>query len=166
MGRPLRVDSFAQILTEAREKVPDVAITTDIMVGFPGETDQEFVESLTFIEAMDFARAHVFVYSPRPGTAAIKLPEQIPIQVARERSRQIRSTVSKSGRAFRLRFLGKVLDVLWETLREDGRGRMTLSGLTDNYIRVCAEGREVDRNTLTPVLLQREIGESIYGVKI
>jgi threonylcarbamoyladenosine tRNA methylthiotransferase MtaB len=164
MGRPFQPDRYAQILRDARDAIPDLAVTTDIMVGFPGETDKEFSASLAFIEAMAFSRAHVFVYSPRPETAAMRMPEKVPVQVARERSQQVRSLTNRSGKAFRLRFLGRVMDVLWETHRENGQGQRNLSGLTDNYIRVFAEGKADNRNTLTPVLLQKEEGDSMYGI--
>jgi threonylcarbamoyladenosine tRNA methylthiotransferase MtaB len=163
MGRPIRSDEYTQIIFEARDTIPGLAVTTDIMVGFPGETEAEFRESLTFIEKMRFARAHVFIYSPRPGTAAIRLPNRVPIQTARNRSRAVRRIVGESGCAFRNEFIGTTMSVLWETTSELGPSECQLSGLTDNYIRVVAVGSESFVNKISLVRLHEMDGERIRG---
>jgi threonylcarbamoyladenosine tRNA methylthiotransferase MtaB len=163
MGRPIRSDEYAQIIFEARDTIPGLAVTTDIMVGFPGETEKEFQESFAFIEKMRFAGAHVFIYSPRPGTAAVHLPNHIPVQVARNRSHAVRKIVGESGCAFRSEFIGTDMSVLWETSGDPGPSGYELSGLTDNYIRVIAVGSKGLRNQVSLVRLQVMEGETVRG---
>ena len=163
MGRLIRSEDYARIITEAREAIPDLAITTDVMVGFPGETEGEFMESLAFIKAMRFARAHVFVYSPRPGTAAIQLPNRVPVQVARKRSRQVREAVALSGSIFRTKFVGKVMSVLWESADASSPKGWEISGLTDNYLRVTTFSDQNIQNSLVDAHIVGVDGEILYG---
>jgi threonylcarbamoyladenosine tRNA methylthiotransferase MtaB len=163
MGRPYQADHYAKTIAHARETIPNLAITTDIMVGFPGETEDEFEQNLAFIEAMDFADAHVFIYSPRPKTAAENLPHRVPIQVARQRSQKVRQLVRCSAHAYRNRFIGEILPVLWETAREQGSEGWELSGLTDNYLRVHAYGDISLLNVITGVRLTDVEGEVVRG---
>ncbi len=137
MGRRYTAAEFAVLVTAARAAIPDLAVTTDIIVGFPGETDAEFAENLAFVEAIGFARAHVFPYSARPGTVAAGLPGQVPSRIKAERAQAMRAVAAAGDRAFRQRFVGRTMAVLWETSRpgEDGP---VWSGLTDNYLRVQA----------------------------
>jgi threonylcarbamoyladenosine tRNA methylthiotransferase MtaB len=91
-----------------------VAVTTDVIVGFPGETDEEFAASLTTVEAADFAKIHVFPYSPRPGTTAEGMPEQVPPEKKKERMERMLATAGRAERAFRAAHLGTRQTVLWE----------------------------------------------------
>lgn len=163
MGRPYQADHYAKTMAHARETIPNLAITTDIMVGFPGETEDEFEQNLAFIEAMDFANAHVFIYSPRPKTAAENLPHRVPLQVARQRSQKVRQLVKCSALAYRNRFSGEILPVLWETAREQGSEGWELSGLTDNYLRVHAYGDISLLNEITGARLTDVEGEVVRG---
>jgi len=142
MGRPITTDSFAQLVEAARISIPDVAVTTDVLVGFPGEDEEAFRESYEFVRRMEFAKLHVFPYSPRPGTPATKLPRQVPRRVRDERARQMRELGAEQRRRFQRRFLNRELAVLWEKRWKDGRW----TGWTDNYIRVVASA-EGDRGT-------------------
>ena len=90
MARKTTPHSFPELVKAARSAIPGVAITTDVMVGFPGETEEEFAESLSFVEAMQFAGGHVFVYSARPGTAAARMPGQVPHNQRKARSSKMR----------------------------------------------------------------------------
>ena len=114
MGRKITPHSYAHLLQQARNAIPGVSITTDIITGFPGETEQEFVESASFIMDMDFARGHVFTYSARPGTAAAELPDQVPIKISKQRSAQIREILSNSSSKYLEKHIGHNLSVLWE----------------------------------------------------
>ena len=87
--------------------MPDAAISTDVMVGFPGETDELFEESRSFIEQLPFTYLHVFTYSSRPGTPSAAMPDQVPVKVARERNRILRELAADKNRAFREGFVGK-----------------------------------------------------------
>jgi threonylcarbamoyladenosine tRNA methylthiotransferase MtaB len=163
MGRPISTDSFANLVFEARETVSGLALTTDIMVGFPGETEKEFELSLAFIEKMKFAGAHVFMYSPRRGTPALQLPDHVPLQIARDRSRKVRNITGKSAQSFRTVFLGDILPVLWEKACPSEPNKWQLSGLTDNYIRVRSESREDLNNQISQVRLLELEGEKVRG---
>ena len=137
MARRCGRDDFAAIAEAARAAIPGLALTTDVIVGFPGETDDEFAESLAFVQKIGFARAHVFPYSLRPGTPAAGMPGQLPAPVKRERARAMRAVASASARDFRQRFVGQTLGVLWESSVPGDPGPVW-RGLTGNYLRVQA----------------------------
>lgn len=159
MGRPMRPAAYARLVERARAAIPDLALTTDVIVGFPGETEAEFRESLAFIRQMAFADAHVFTYSPRPGTPASRLPDPVHPAVARARNRIVRQTVAESAAAFRRRFLGQEAEVLWETMIELTPEGWRLSGWTDTYLRVQALGDPTWWNQVARVRLARLEGE-------
>jgi threonylcarbamoyladenosine tRNA methylthiotransferase MtaB len=142
MGRPILPSGYAQLVDLARQTIPSLAVTTDIIVGFPGETDEEFEESLAFIDAMSFTRAHVFSYSPRRGTPAFLLPRRIPKQIAQERNKIVRERVSGSSLTFKKEFLGKELTVLWEKASQLRNKAWEMKGLSDNYLQVRAVAEE------------------------
>jgi threonylcarbamoyladenosine tRNA methylthiotransferase MtaB len=136
MRRPYTAEGYLTLLDRVRAAVPGVAVTTDVIVGFPGETDEEFAASLATVEAAHFARIHVFPYSPRPGTAAAGMPDQVAPEAKKERMARMLAAADRAERAFRTAHLGTRQTVLWERPK-DGLGH----GLTDNYLRVlCPEG--------------------------
>jgi threonylcarbamoyladenosine tRNA methylthiotransferase MtaB len=164
MNRRYSTARYAELVAQARQAIPGLAVTTDMIAGFPGETEDEFRESASFVEEMAFARAHVFPYSERPGTPAATMPGQVDPRARQERAAQIRAIARRSGEAFRRQFLGETLAVLWETRRRDG----CWSGLTDNYIRVLAESAEdlsnqVRRARLTALAPNGAHGELVEG---
>ncbi len=163
MLRPMRPSDFAALVARARSLIPDLALTTDILVGFPGEREEEFAESLRFVEEMDFADAHIFTYSPRPGTLAERMPESIPPDVAKARRLAIESAVSRSRKRFLEAQLGKVAGVLLESASALGPDGWTLSGLTDNYVRVEANFDRVVWNEIRPVRLTGMRGGLVVG---
>jgi threonylcarbamoyladenosine tRNA methylthiotransferase MtaB len=132
------------------------------MVGFPGESHGEFQESYRFCEGMDFAGMHVFPYSARPGTAASEMPDRMPDGVKRERLQSMLSLAQQSARRFGRRFLGRTMNVLWESHSGEG----TWEGLTANYIRVSARSSEELCNRLLPVKLSAERGRVLVGENI
>jgi len=150
MGRRITTAEFARLVETARAAVPDLAVTTDVIVGFPGEDEAAFHASYDFVAAMEFARLHVFPYSPRPGTAAFRLPDQVVRQVSRARARAMRELGAEQAFRFRQRFVGREMIVLWEQRRRDG----LWTGLTGNYLRVIAhaEGNLHNRLTATRLL--------------
>jgi threonylcarbamoyladenosine tRNA methylthiotransferase MtaB len=131
MRRPHTATRFRQLVETIRDRVPEVAITTDLIIGFPGETETEFEESLRFTETMNFARVHVFPYSSRPGTEAALMPDQIPHATKRHRMARMLEVARVAERRFWETQLGTSVDVLWEDHR-----RGVWVGMTDNYIRV------------------------------
>jgi threonylcarbamoyladenosine tRNA methylthiotransferase MtaB len=153
MARKTTPQSFAELAGAALAAIPGVAITTDVITGFPGESEAEFEESLAFVQEMRFAGGHVFTYSPRSGTAAARMPDQVPPPVRKERSARMREVIAQSGRLYQQRFIDSVLPVLWESATALGPEGWELSGLTDNYLRVSATAPRHLWNRITPVRL-------------
>jgi len=163
MARKTTPEAFAALVASARRHIPGVAITTDVIAGFPGETDVEFQETIAFIQQVQFAGGHVFTYSARQGTAAARMPHQTPAPVRKERNALLRSIFSEAAQAYGQTFLGKTLTVLWESATALGPQGWDLSGLTDNYLRVSAQAPERLWNTITPVQLTALRGEAFSG---
>jgi len=149
MGRRITTGEFAHLVQVARAAIPDLAVTTDVIVGFPGEDQAAFRASLDFVAAVGFARLHVFPYSPRPGTAAARLPGQVSREARRVWARAMRALGAEQAARFRQRFLGRQMAVLWEQRRRDGMW----SGLTSNYLQVITRAEEDLHNRLTPTRL-------------
>ena len=138
MARKTTPELFAEIAAAARSAAPDMALTTDLIVGFPGETDAEFNEGLQFVREMQFSGGHVFSFSARPGTAAARFTYQVPPAVRKRRSAELRAVVAESSLAYHRHFTGQVVNVLWETADKLGADGWRLNGLTDNYMKVQA----------------------------
>jgi len=138
MARHTTPEKFRALVAIAREQIPDVAITTDIIVGFPGETEDEFNESLRFVQEMDFASGHVFKYSLRQGTAAAKLPNRVHGSLAHERSQRMREVLEVSASRFARNHVNHETTVLWETASQMTATTWRMGGLTDNYLQVFA----------------------------
>ncbi len=149
MKRRYSLNDYSQAVSLIRNVVPDVSITTDVMVGFPGESVAEFKESYSFCKEMGFADMHVFVYSARPGTLAVRMSGQISDDVKRERSRRMLELTKESAGKFSRGFIGVDLAVLWENEVEPGSG--VYSGLSHNYIRTYTESRQQLANRLMHV---------------
>lgn len=162
MRRRYTAREYRDVVSLIRSKLPDAAITTDVIVGFPGETDVEFAESYNFAREMGFARIHVFSYSPRPGTAAASMSGQIDGKIKKERSRRMLSLSKESVRCFLTGFLDKTMSVLWESAI-GGEGEGVWSGLTDNYIRVYIKSNDVLTNKFTDVRLVRLYRDEMWG---
>jgi len=162
MARRTTQREFADLVAGARAEISDLAVTTDVMVGFPGETEEEFAESIEFVERMQFAKLHVFRYSPREGTAAASMPDHVPASMAQLRSRQMHVLGAETQRTYQRRFLGREMAVLWETpeVREDS---MAWSGLTGNYLRVVTH-TPLDADLGNKVIPARLTGEIPAGL--
>ena len=144
MNRHYSPEDYQRVINLIREEVPSVAITTDVIVGFPGETEQEFEESLAFCKQIGFARIHVFSYSPRSGTAAAAMAGQVPDKLKKERSQKMRTLAEESACNFKESFAGESMDVLWEKQTDDG----DWTGITGNYIRVFKKSNDDLSNKL------------------
>lgn len=153
MARKVTPESFANLIETARTAIPGLAITTDIITGFPGETEAEFEESLAFTRRMRFAGGHVFTYSARPETPAARLPGQVAHAARKERNARMQEALAESANAYQKEFLGRTLPVLWESAAVLDAQGWVLSGLTDNYLRVNAHAPRHLWNQITPVLL-------------
>lgn len=160
MKRGYSVRDYQQAVSLIRTLVPDVAITTDIIVGFPGETQEEFRESYNFCRQMQFARIHVFPYSPRLETEAARMPRQVSSKIKKERSQKMLALAKENTRNFHQQFLGRTMPVLFEK-RSDG----VWSGLTDNYIKVYIQSNQVLANRLLPVKLVKVFNQDgVWGM--
>jgi threonylcarbamoyladenosine tRNA methylthiotransferase MtaB len=148
MGRRYSAADYKRAVDLIRKAVPGAAITTDVIVGFPGESEAEFQESYKFAKQTRFSRIHVFPYSPRPGTQAAAMPGKLEDRVKQERSRKMLALGRAGVRNFKRRFLGKTVMVLWE---KETCG--VWSGFTDNYIRVFTRSDRDLTNQLMPVKL-------------
>jgi len=138
MARKTRPDSFRELVSAARNAIPDVAITTDIIAGFPGETEDEYAETVAFVNEMNFAGGHVFTYSPRPGTGAARMKGQVRPEVRKKRNHILHDALEESAKSYREKFVGRKLSVLWESTSEMGGQGWQMEGHTENYLRAKA----------------------------
>lgn len=159
MKRGYSTADFGHVVRMIRGAVPDASITTDVMVGFPGESEAEFVESLDFCRRTGFARIHVFSYSPRPGTDAGVMSGQVAAGEKKERGQKMLDLARESADAFLRQFIGRTMTVLWERSKADG----SCSGLTGNYIKVFTKSDEDLWNTVSPAKLIRLTGGGMWG---
>lgn len=159
MNRHYTTAEYRQIVGNLRAAFPGCAITTDIMVGFAGETQEEFEQSLQFAREIAFAKVHVFAYSRRPGTRAYDAPGQVPNKVKEERSRQMIQVTKTTQQAFLQAQVDKVEEVLFEQQREQG----VWEGYTRNYTHVLAPSGKDLSGQLLPVELLEVQGESCVG---
>jgi threonylcarbamoyladenosine tRNA methylthiotransferase MtaB len=165
MARRYTTAEYAASVRMARQAIPGLALTTDLIVGFPGETDDEFSESLAFVKRMAFARLHVFKYSPRRGTRAATFADQVHPSVKQARSRIMIAEGARAAKAFARQFSGQVMDVLWENLYEAPDGSLW-RGLTDNYIRAYARDERALHNSITPALLAEPFQDGLLARRI
>ena len=152
MNRRYSPEDYQKVVKLIRREVPAVAITTDVIVGFPGETDTEFEESLEFCRQIGFARTHVFSYSPRSGTKAAEMEGQVTDQIKKERSRQMLTLAKESAQKYRESFAGESMDVLWEKQTDDG----DWTGITGNYIRVYEKSGDNLSNKMLKTRLKKQ----------
>ncbi len=172
MARRCTSASFRQLVHDARSAIVDLIITTDLIVGFPGESEADFMAGLEFVEEMAFAHAHIFPYSARAGTAAAAFGDQLPTKIKKERARTLHAVVERTGRAERLRHIGSLRPVLWERPQgelaseqgETGVARLW-TGFTDNYLRVSLEAPPAMdlHNQIVPTYLAGLHGDTIFG---
>ena len=158
MQRKYRPWHYAEKMEKVRSAMPEAAIGADVMVGFPGETDELFEESRAFIAQMPFTYLHVFTYSPRPGTPAATMPGQVPIEVARERNRKLRNLAAERNLEFRRSFLGRMLEAI--TLAR--RNSEVTEALSDNYLKVEIRG-EHEANQWMKVRVESLTEQGISG---
>ncbi len=158
MKRRYTSAEYRSVVALIRDALPEAAVTTDVIVGFPGETDAEFRETYDFCRQLEFARIHVFPYSPRPGTGAATMPQQVSEKVKKQRSQQMLALAEESAKIFQQGFLGKTLEVLWEK-----KAGGVWSGLTGNYIKVYAGSGGDLANQLLPVKLVKPYRDGLWG---
>ncbi|HEX9940490.1 MAG TPA: tRNA (N(6)-L-threonylcarbamoyladenosine(37)-C(2))-methylthiotransferase MtaB [Thermoanaerobaculia bacterium] len=158
MRRPYTAEGYLDLLGRVRAAVPGVAVTTDVIVGFPGETGAEFAESLAAVATAGFAKVHVFPYSPRPGTEAEGMPGPVPPEEKKARVEAMLEVAARAERNFQRAHLGSRQTVLWERPK-DGMGH----GLTDNYLRVLSPSGAALSNRFSEVELEEIAQDGIVG---
>ncbi len=161
MNRKYTTEEYLTVVNKLRSVFPEVAITTDLIVGFPGETEEEFQSTVEFVKKIDFSGMHIFKFSPREGTPAAAHKAQIPPPVKEQRSKLITAIAAESEEGFKKKFLNQKMQVLFEQKAwEEGN---FYEGLTDNYIRVIAESTEDIKGKLLPVELKELKDDFVEG---
>lgn len=161
MNRKYVRADFARLFERLVSLAPDVAISTDVIVGFPGETDALFEDGLAFIDSLPFARIHVFPYSRRAGTPAAAMDGQVPEAVKKERSARLQQLADRKRKDFAAKFIGRTMDVLLET-EQDGEW----NGITENYVKVYVipkEGERLESGRLVRVRLRGAYRDGLRG---
>lgn len=148
MARPITIAQYRKLIESIGKRLPELAITTDIIVGFPGETDALFEETYQFIAEMPFSGGHVFKFSPMPGTPAAEFEEQIPAAISHMRARRVRELLQMKTRAIQMAKIGSETKVLWEQGKQDG-SQICYTGLTPDFFRVRTQSEVNITNTIT-----------------
>lgn len=164
MARRTSPAAFKALVGAARAAVADAAITTDVIAGFPGESEYDFRTSLEFVKEMRFAGGHAFTYSPMPGTAAARMRAQIPAHERRRRNHAYLDVLEEAAREFRLQHVGRTCTVLWESAEPIDRGGWSLSGLTTDYVRVWSWSPDNRWNELDDVTVQEADSGGVRGM--
>lgn len=159
MNRPYTSDEYRKLVAKIHRIIPNIGLTTDVMVGFPGETEEDFAKTVQMVEQAAFSRLHVFSYSPRPGTPAARFSDQVPGRVKAERSRYLISLGQRLAQDFHEQYLGQELPVLVE--EEDTRQLWV--GYSDNYIRVRFHGSGRLLNKIVPVRITAAAEDEVFG---
>ena len=149
MNRPYSSREFKKRIDWIRSEIPDIAISTDVMVGFPGEKTKNFQETFKLLQEIGFSRAHVFNFSPRPGTEAAKMSGQVDSEIKKERSQELRKLADRLKMQYEKQFLQEELEVLCERQNSEG----TYSGYTENYIRAKVSAEQELTNTFQKIKL-------------
>ena len=160
MRRRYSTTQFAETVQLIRSKILDAGVTTDIIIGFPGEGAREFAESYTFAESMNFSDMHVFPYSIRPGTTAARLCNHVDDGIKKERTGEMLELATMKMRRFRLGSLQQVRPVLWN-INRSGEPSEEWIGLTDNYLQVRTQQTDDLANTITKVRLTSLDGDCL-----
>jgi threonylcarbamoyladenosine tRNA methylthiotransferase MtaB len=164
MNRPYRIDDYIASVERAGDAIPGLALATDIIVGFPTETDAAFNATLHVVDRLQFAKLHVFRYSPRPDTKAAAMTDAVPCEMKKQRSKQLIDLGNTIRRRFLEQHLGPPLEVLVEDEREV-EGASVCSGQTGDYVRVWFEGSGLLGRLVT--VRGREIGaDGIRGAEL
>jgi len=170
MARRCRTSEFTDLAGRLRAAIPDLNLTTDLIVGFPGETETEWAETLAFAEHIGFGHIHIFSFSPRIGTAAADMPAPVHGHIKKARSRALHLLAERHRRDYAARYVGRTLPVLWEGLRREDDGSTIIQGYTPQYLKVgmhvSADAGAALSYTIAPARLTGLVdsGEYLIGV--
>jgi len=164
MARRCKTAEFSRVVEKARSEIPLFNITTDIIVGFPGETEQEWQQTLDYVERTGFGHMHIFTYSPREGTKAAGLPGQIDKSIKKNRSRQMHELAAQL-KAKELRMhLGTSCSVLWEQQINEENGLW--SGYTQHYHKIVTDDSSIRETNITDVTVDKVSGDGLSLVNL
>ena len=159
MNRPYSVDFYTKLIDRVRTSIPEIAIGTDIIVGYPAETDEDFVATVKLVEQLSFAYIHQFIYSPREGTLSSNY-RPLPYDIIHARAQRLRDIARECSYQYRLQFLNTIRPAVIE---KDGDG---ITALTDNYLKVALGNNHYNRSklgTIVPVMITSVSEEKIEG---
>ncbi|MGM9967748.1 MULTISPECIES: tRNA (N(6)-L-threonylcarbamoyladenosine(37)-C(2))-methylthiotransferase MtaB [unclassified Rummeliibacillus] len=142
MRRKYTMEFFGERLDRLREVLPDLAVTSDVIVGFPGETEEEFMETYNFIAKHKFAELHVFPFSKRTGTPAARMEDQVDEEVKNERVHRLLTLNDQLAKEYASKFEGEVLEIIPEEVIKEGEEAGLVTGYTPNYLKIVFEGTE------------------------
>ena len=162
MRRPYDTEEFRDTMRAIRKRVPNIAITTDLMVGFPDETEEDFKESLVFCNDIAFANMHIFKYSMRGGTPAAAMENQVDPQVKEHRAKQMAEVAQKNKQEYESRFIGQTLRILVEEPTADG----AWTGHSSNYLYVTFTGEGIQSGDFVDVKLTELTKNRLHGVLV
>jgi threonylcarbamoyladenosine tRNA methylthiotransferase MtaB len=162
MNRRYTVDEYMGVVRLLRKNIEDVALTTDVMTGFPGETDEEFEKTCEFLEEVEFMKMHVFKYSPRKGTPAAEYENQVAPEKKEERSKRLIEMSQRFSLEFNKKHVGRKMPVLFEQEVKEKDGY--IQGLTSNYIEVLCKGNASLKGKIVNTYLTEALAESIIGI--
>ena len=158
MNRHYRLPEYKKLISELREKIPGLALTTDLIVGFPGETEENFMETLETLRELRFSAIHVFPYSQRTGTPAAVFPNQVPGDIKKDRVHRVQELEKEISKEYRKTFLQKTVHVL---IKEEKNGYF--EGLSDEYIRVSITDKNVEKGRLYSVYVENLTEDGLIG---
>lgn len=158
MNRKYTREEYLEKVNLIRNFYPNAGITTDIIVGFPGETEEEFKDTLDLVEKVRFSRVHIFKYSPRKGTPAAEMKDQVPGDIKNERSKELFELTDRLKREFEMSFLGETTTVLVERKLED-----YYFGHTTNYIEIAINSKKDYTNNIVDVTIERYDEDTLHG---
>lgn len=161
MNRHYTLAEYQQLIDGIKAQVEDIAISTDIIVGFPGETPEMFDNALQFVQKMNFSRMHIFPYSRRSGTPAAEYAEQVSEEEKKHRVQLMQELAARKAIEFQQRFLNKTVTVLFEM--ENQKNDNIIDGLSGNYIRVYVSGNKLMQGKPYKVLLEKLYHDGIWG---
>ena len=159
MRRPYTTKNFSELTARLVKEIPEISIGTDLIVGFPGETDENFSETLNFIHEQPFGKIHVFPFSARAGTVAASMPNQIPPQIKKARADLALEVSRTKAKIFSERLIGRTVEIIAET-STDG----IVDGLTKNYVRVYTPDEKISLGEVVRVKVEKIFRDGVFGI--
>ena len=148
MSRRCKTEEFKTLVEQARRAIPNFNVTSDIIVGFPGETDEEWQQTMEYVESVGFGHLHIFSYSPREGTKAARLANPVDNEIKKQRSKELHVLAARMKQETLEQQKGLQVDVLWEQAKQNSDGKMVYTGYAPNYLKVetCIDPTHIDKD--------------------